>query len=87
MISTNRLMLYKDFVYNDIFYGIANIISASLNGEDIISEDIVDKAYECVNKLIEVTDTYGLEGNLYHSFLNMFFIYSNYIIMIFFCKA
>ncbi|MEE0686890.1 MAG: ATP-binding protein [Lachnospiraceae bacterium] len=74
MISTNRLMLYKDFVYNDIFYGIANIISASLNGEDIISEDIVNKAYECVNKLIEVTDTYGLEGNLYHSFLTFLLV-------------
>ena len=74
MISTNRLMLYKDFVYNDIFYGIANIISASLNGEDIISEDIVDRAYECVNKLIEVTDTYGLEGNLYHSFLTFLLV-------------
>ena len=82
MIHTERLILYKNFVYNDIFYGIADIINESLsldesaenlNAESFTSKDLknrlIKKSYEYTNKLIEVTDNYGLEGNLYHSFL------------------
>ncbi len=73
MIHTDRLMLYKNFVYNDIFYGMADIINACVYGDGVLpgftKEETIKKAYECVNKLIEVTDSYGLEGNLYHSFL------------------
>ena len=74
MINTNRLMLYKDFAYNDIFYGIANIIETSVREEGGIGEDMANMAYDCVNKLIEVTDAYGLEGNLYHSFLTFLLV-------------
>lgn len=73
MIHTERLILYKNFVYNDIFYGIADIINACIFKEGKLAgattEELVDKSYEYMNKLIEVTDNYGLEGNLYHSFL------------------
>ena len=74
MISTKRLMLYKDFVYNDIFYGIAEIIDKAIDNKENIDEEAIDKVYKCVNKLIEVTDTYGLEGNLYHSFLTFLLV-------------
>ena len=74
MISTKRLMLYKDFAYNDIFYGIADIIDAVLSNEENAYEDMAEKAYTCVNQLIEVTDNYGLEGNLYHSFLTFLLV-------------
>ncbi len=73
MIHTERLILYKNFVYNDIFYGIADIINACIFGEGKLAseteDELVQKSYEYMNKLIEVTDNYGLEGNLYHSFL------------------
>lgn len=73
MINTDRLMLYKNFVYNDIFYGIADIINGCLYGDGTLSgktaDETVKEAYRYVNELIEVTDNYGLEGNLYHSFL------------------
>lgn len=73
MINTDRLMLYKNFVYNDIFYGMADIINSCLHGDGIIAgktaAETVKEVYRCVNRLIEVTDNYGLEGNLYHSFL------------------
>lgn len=74
MINTNRLILYKDFVYNDIFYGIADTISCVIDGHLEDKEDVIANAYECVNKLIEVTDNYGLEGNLYHSFLTFLLV-------------
>lgn len=74
MINTNRLILYKDFVYNDIFYGIADTISRVIDGHLEDKEDVIANAYECVNKLIEVTDNYGLEGNLYHSFLTFLLV-------------
>ena len=73
MINTERLMLYKNFVYNEIFYGIADIINACLYGDGnlkgMTKDETIAKAYTYVNELIEVTDKYGLEGNLYHSFL------------------
>lgn len=73
MIHTERLILYKNFVYNDIFYGIADIINACIfKGGKLVNataDELVQKSYEHMNKLIEVTDNYGLEGNLYHSFL------------------
>lgn len=74
MNSTKRLMLYKDFVYNDIFYGIAEIIDKFSDKVENIDEEVLDNAYKCVNKLIEVTDNYGLEGNLYHSFLTFLLV-------------
>lgn len=74
MINTKRLILYKDFVYNDIFYGIADTISYVIDGHLEDKEDVIANAYECVNKLIEVTDNYGLEGNLYHSFLTFLLV-------------
>lgn len=74
MINTNRLILYKDFVYNDIFYGIADTINYVIDGHLEDKEDVIANAYECVNKLIEVTDNYGLEGNLYHSFLTFLLV-------------
>ena len=73
MIHTDQLILYKNFAYNDIFYGIADIINACLYKEGRLAAveacELPKKAYEYVNRLIEVTDNYGLEGNLYHSFL------------------
>lgn len=72
MINTERLMLYKNFQYNDIFYGLADIINSCIYGEELLEDeisDIVRDVYVYVNRLIEVTDNYGLEGNLYHSFL------------------
>lgn len=74
MINIKRLILYKDFVYNDIFYGIADIISSVLDEKIDNKDELVEKAYDCVNKLIEVTDNYGLEGNLYHSFLTFLLV-------------
>ena len=74
MNITKRLMLYKDFVYNDIFYGIAEIIDKFSDKVENIDEEVLDNAYKCVNKLIEVTDNYGLEGNLYHSFLTFLLV-------------
>ena len=72
MIHTERLMLYKNFLYNDIFYGMADIINVCEDEKEIDDSEknqIIVKAYKLVNRLIEVTDSYGLEGNLYHSFL------------------
>ena len=42
MNSTKRLMLYKDFVYNDIFYGIAEIIDNFSDKVENIDEEVID---------------------------------------------
>ena len=72
MIHTERLILYKNFIHDDIFYGISdliNICKSHESAEEYEKDALVSVAYEYVNKLIEVADNYGLEGNLYHAFL------------------
>ncbi len=72
MIHTERLILYKNFIHDDIFYGISDLINICKSDEsagEYEKDALVSVAYEYVNKLIEVADNYGLEGNLYHAFL------------------
>lgn len=72
MIHTEQLILYKNFMYDDIFYGFSDIINICTHDGEVAEDekaDIVAMAYQYVNRLIEVTDNYGLEGNLYHAFL------------------
>ncbi len=72
MIHTEQLILYKNFIHDDIFYGFSSLINTCLYDRETVDEEkdaLVSVAYQYVNKLIEVTDNYGLEGNLYHAFL------------------
>ncbi len=72
MIHTEQLILYKNFIHDDIFYGITGLINTCMHDEEAMEYEkdaLVSVAYQYVNKLIEVTDNYGLEGNLYHAFL------------------
>ncbi|OON94472.1 MAG: AAA family ATPase, partial [Epulopiscium sp. Nele67-Bin001] len=39
-----------------------------------ILENIEDKPYECINKIIELANNYGFEGNLWHTFLTFLLV-------------
>lgn len=74
-INTRRLMLYRNFDHQELFDDFDWLINNADN--DYYNEE--DKAallYECVNELIELADSYGFEGNLYHNFLG-FILASN----------
>ncbi len=72
MVHTERLILYKNFIHDDIFYRLSDLINICQrddNTDEYEKDALISVAYQYVNKLIEVTDNYGLEGNLYHAFL------------------
>ncbi|MGN0383665.1 MAG: ATP-binding protein [Eubacterium sp.] len=71
-LNIDRLILYKNFKHNDLFYNMADIFDCCIKkefDESCEKEEVVFVLYECVNELIELSDAYGLEGNLWHSFL------------------
>ncbi len=68
MINTHRLVLYKNFMYQDIFEDITWLMN-HYDNEYYNKEDLVGLCYENVNKLVELASSFGFEGNLWHGFL------------------
>lgn len=68
MRSTKNLILYKDFEDDKLFYDFAWIIDNYQN-EYYNKEDIEGLFYECLKHLMELAESHGLEGNLWHSFI------------------
>ncbi|MFQ9510876.1 MAG: ATP-binding protein [Lachnospiraceae bacterium] len=63
-----QLVLYKDVPYKRLFSDMSWILE---HYEDVFynKEDLMALYYECVNQLIEIAGEYGLEGNLWHTYL------------------
>lgn len=63
-----QLVLYKDVPYKHLFSDMSWILE---HYEDVFynKEDLMALYYECVNQLIEIAGEYGLEGNLWHTYL------------------
>ena len=67
-IKTNEMMLYRNMIYQELFDDFGWLIE-HVDDEYYNDEDKISLLYESVNSLIEVSENYGLEGNLFHSFL------------------
>ncbi|NLZ80300.1 MAG: ATP-binding protein [Clostridiales bacterium] len=67
-MNTHRLVLYKNFMYQDIFEDITWLMN-NYDNEYYNKKDLVRLCYENVNKLVELASSFGFEGNLWHSFL------------------
>ncbi|SEP65477.1 hypothetical protein SAMN02910289_00257 [Lachnospiraceae bacterium RM5] len=75
-VDVNTLIIYKNMsAYNDLFYDIADLINSVID-EDNNENHLLNLAYKCGNELIEFSEHYGFEGNLYHAFLG-FILASN----------
>lgn len=68
MKSTKNLILYKEFEDGKLFYDFAQIIEGYQN-KDCNKEDMEALFYECLKYLMELAESHGLEGNLWHSFI------------------
>lgn len=68
MKSTKNLILYKDFEHGKLFYDFTWIME-NYQSEYYNKEDIEGLFYECLKKLMELAESHGLEGNLWHSFI------------------
>ena len=54
MIETERLMVYRNFKYDDVFYGLADVFNRTLFCEISDSDEvnkIIQKAYELAQNL------------------------------------
>lgn len=71
MIDINQLVMYKDFEHKEIFKILTDIVNDMDNDEYVKNnaEELTKKAFDGVNKMIEMCDAYGLEGNMWQSFL------------------
>lgn len=62
-------MVYKNFKHNELFDDFEWLINNADN-DYYNEEDKIALLYECLNELLELADSYGFEGNLYHNFLS-----------------
>lgn len=62
-------MVYKNFKHNELFDDFEWLINNADN-DYYNEEDKIALLYECANELLELADSYGFEGNLYHNFLS-----------------
>jgi predicted AAA+ superfamily ATPase len=74
-IKTNEMMLYRNMIYQELFDDFGWLIE-HVDDEYYNDEDKISLLYESVNSLIEVSENYGLEGNLFHSFLAFMIAYN-----------
>ena len=67
-MRTNELMLYKNMDYGEILKDMTFLIENS-ESEYYNKEDLRGLLFECVNSLLELSVSHGLEGNLWHTYL------------------
>lgn len=60
-MKVSQLVLYRNLKYQAVLEGMDELFTAAIPDEE--------KAYCMAGKLVELADTYGLEGNLWHAFL------------------
>lgn len=75
IINNNRLMVYRNFEHQKLFDDFCWLIN-NLENKDCDKERKISVLYDCVNELVEIANTYGFEGNLFHNFLG-FILASN----------
>lgn len=68
MKGINRLIAYKHFEHGEIFEDMAWIME-NYNNDFYNKSDITALLYDCVNGLIELAESYGFEGNVWHNYL------------------
>ena len=68
MSGIKNLILYKEFENGKLFYDFTWIIENYQN-EFQNKEDVEALFFECLKRLMELAESHGLEGNLWHSFI------------------
>ena len=70
IIDTRKLMVYRNFKHQKLFDDFEWLI-VHADDDYFNKEDKIALLYESVNELLNLADTYGFEGNLYHNFLGL----------------
>ena len=72
MTRIAECILYRDFAEGEILEKVTNIIARIQNDE--LVTDLTGDFYECLNRLVEMANRYGLSGNLWHAYLTFLLI-------------
>ncbi len=67
-INTEELMIYKKISHKELFDKFQWLIN-NYDNNKIKENTKISVLYECVNQLLEIANTYGFEGNLYHNYI------------------
>ena len=68
MNSTKELILYKNFENGKLFYDFTWLME-NYKSDFYNKEDMAALYYECYHDLMEISDSHGFSGNLWHNFL------------------
>lgn len=67
-MRTNELMLYRNMEYGRILDDMTFLMEHA--GSDYYNnEDLRGLFFECINEILELSESHGLEGNLWHTYL------------------
>lgn len=72
-IDTDQLLLYRHFDYEGIFNKITFTIN-NHNNTKYSKDDIKCSLYAAVNQLVELAESHGFEGNLWHCYLTFLLV-------------
>lgn len=67
-MRTNELMLYKNMEYGALLLDMTFLME-NFSNEYYNKEDMRSLLFEAVNTLLELSESHGLEGNLWHTYL------------------
>jgi predicted AAA+ superfamily ATPase len=72
-IDTNKLLLYRNFDHLDVFNNVTFLIN-NYDNLDYNKDAAKDSLYHAVNQLIELAESHGLQGNLWHCYLTFILV-------------
>ena len=75
MKNTKNLILYRESEYSRLFHDMTWVMEHHKSGHHD-EEEIVGLFYECLKQLMELAESHGFEGNLWHSFLTFLVVNS-----------
>jgi len=67
-MRTDELMLYKHMEHEDILMNMTFLMN-NCQSEYYNKEDLRALLFECVNQILELANSHGFEGNLWHNYL------------------
>lgn len=72
MTRIEECILYRDFDNQEVLDDVTTMINDYQNKQ--LSEDDKEKFYQCLNRLVEMANSYGWSGNLWHAYLTYLLI-------------
>lgn len=74
-MRTKELMLYRDMEEEALLEDMTFLMEQG-NGTQYEKEELKDKLFDCLHRLVDMADRFGFEGNLWHCYLSYLLVNS-----------